>query len=192
MSKQQLEDALKRQLCANRKIFVPYIMAGDGGLECLAERIHFLKECGATAIELGIPFSDPVADGPTIQAAGKRALNNGTTLNKVLTTLQNMKESRAIPIILMTYLNPIYAYGIDKFAEDCNDAGVAGVIIPDLPLEEENLVLNHLQNYGIAFIRLAALTSSKKTAKGNCSANGRFSIRRFCYRYNWFKIYTPK
>lgn len=150
----------KKQLKQN--LFVPYIMAGDGGLDILEERISFLKDCGVAAIELGIPFSDPVADGPTIQEAGQRALKNGTTLSNVLETFKNFKKKPEIPIIIMTYLNPIFSYGIESFAAMCDEVGVDGIIIPDLPLEEEHLVKDAFKKYDIAFIRLAALTSPKE------------------------------
>src|SRR5699024_9620159 len=136
-------------------------MAGDGGLDILEERINFLQDSGVAAIELGIPFSDPVADGPTIQAAGQRALKNGTTLSGILELLNEFKETRTIPIILMTYVNQIYVYGVEKFAADCERVGVDGVIILDLPLEEESLVADSLAEHSIDFNRHAALTSPK-------------------------------
>lgn len=141
-------------------LFVPYIVAGDGGLDKLTERISFLEACGVAAIELGIPFSDPVADGPTIQHAGLRALENGATLRKILEILEASKTERKVPIVLMTYINPIFAYGIDDFATDARRAGVDGIIIPDIPLEEETLIAPALKRAEIAYIRLAALTST--------------------------------
>lgn len=144
------------------KAFVPYIMAGDGGLDSLMERIVYLESCGATAVEIGIPFSDPVADGPTIQAAGLRALENGTTLKAVLQTILNVRPIVSIPIIVMTYMNPIYAYGITSFIEDASKAGVDGCIIPDLPIEEEDLLISHLDVADIELIRLVTLTSSNE------------------------------
>lgn len=161
MGKSKIDQALQEKQTANQNIFVPYIMAGDGGLDILEERITFLQECGAAAIELGIPFSDPVADGPTIQEAGIRALENGTTLTSILSKLKDFKEKRSVPIILMTYVNPIFTYGREKFAADCKASGVDGVIIPDLPMEEEALLAEVLQENEIAFIRLAAMTSPK-------------------------------
>lgn len=141
-------------------LFVPYIVAGDGGLDKLPERIAFLEQCGVAAIELGIPFSDPVADGPTIQHAGARALKNDATLANILKVLKQSKTERNVPIVLMTYINPIFAYGVDSFAKDAEAAGVDGIIIPDIPLEEEDLVAPALKKHDIAFIRLAALTST--------------------------------
>ncbi|WP_031308519.1 tryptophan synthase subunit alpha [Mesobacillus boroniphilus] len=148
-----------------KKAFVPYIMAGDGGLESLKEKLLFLQECGADAVEIGIPFSDPVADGPTIQKAGIRALNNGTTLRKVLEKVQTFKAEISIPLILMTYLNPLVAYGIKKFAEDAADAGISGCIIPDLPLEEEDFILPALDEHEISLIRLVTLTTPVERIK---------------------------
>lgn len=142
-----------------KKTFIPYIMAGDGGLETLEEKLLYLQECGADAIEIGIPFSDPVADGPTIQKAGIRALGNGTTLRKVLETIQTFKTKVSIPLILMTYLNPIVAYGIEKFAEDAAESGISGCIIPDVPIEEEEFIFSALELKGITLIRLVTLTT---------------------------------
>lgn len=165
MGREKVKQSFDAVLARGEKAFVPYIMAGDGGLDILNERIQFFEENGATALELGIPFSDPVADGPAIQEAGLRALMAGTTLKGVLEELQKMKEKRKIPIILMTYLNPIFVFGIRNFAERCHEAGVDGVIIPDLPIEEEELVTDELTKNQISHIRLAALTSSKERVK---------------------------
>lgn len=165
MSKTKLESILKNKVANNENLFIPYIMAGDGGLDALKEQILFLESCGVSAIELGIPFSDPVADGPTIQEAGLRSLNAGTTLKGVLDTLQTFIDERNVPIILMTYINPIFNYGIEAFAKDCKASGVSGVIIPDVPYEEEEFLLNPLSSNNIAFIRLAALTSTKERLK---------------------------
>lgn len=161
----RLTKAFERLKKKEEKAFVPYIMAGDGGLEKLMERIVFLESCGATAVEIGIPFSDPVADGPTIQAAGLRALNEGVTLKAVLQTILNVRPIVSIPIIVMTYMNPIYAYGIASFIEDASKAGVDGCIIPDLPIEEEDLLLPHFEVADIELIRLVTLTSSNERIK---------------------------
>ncbi|KQL50332.1 tryptophan synthase subunit alpha [Heyndrickxia shackletonii] len=162
MGKKKLSDAFAKVKENSDKAFVPYIMAGDGGLSILEERINLLEKLGATAIELGIPFSDPVADGPTIQAAGIRALKEEVTLSSILLELQKLKGTYNIPIVIMTYLNPIFAYGVKRFAEDCTKAGVDGIIIPDLPLEEEELVSSELEKEEIAFIRLVSITSTEE------------------------------
>ena len=141
------------------KAIVPYIMAGDGGLDCLTERLEMLEKFGAAAIEVGVPFSDPVADGPTIQDAGIRALNNGTTLKEIVAALTKARRTIKIPLIIMTYLNPVYAYGISSFVEDIQKAGVDGCIIPDMPVEEEEMIAPLLEAAGIELIRLVTLTT---------------------------------
>ncbi|CRK83755.1 tryptophan synthase subunit alpha [Neobacillus massiliamazoniensis] len=148
-----------------RKAIVPYIMGGDGGLECLSDRLIKLEKWGATAIEVGVPFSDPVADGPTIQKAGIRALENGTTLKAIIHELEKARDTITIPLILMTYMNPIYSYGIDQFTVDIQNAGVDGCIIPDLPLEEEEIVAPQLTKAGIELIRLVTPTTTLERIK---------------------------
>lgn len=141
-------------------LFVPYIVAGDGGLDRLQEQIQLLEESGVAAIELGIPFSDPVADGPTIQRAGMRALEAGVTLHGVMDMLEKTRDERTVPIVLMTYVNPIFAYGVAEFAAACEASGVDGLIVPDVPMEEEDLLAEALSAHEVAFIRLVALTST--------------------------------
>ncbi|MCM3588075.1 tryptophan synthase subunit alpha [Mesobacillus maritimus] len=156
----------------NQKAFVPYIMAGDGGLDTLKEKLLFLQDNGVDAVEIGIPFSDPVADGPTIQKAGIRALAEGVTLTNVLETIGSFRSEIRIPLIIMTYTNPVIAYGIESFAKECALVGVDGCIIPDLPLEEEELFAPHLEKNGLELIRLVTVTSPEErirkiASKGN-------------------------
>ncbi|REB07988.1 tryptophan synthase subunit alpha [Sporosarcina sp. BI001-red] len=158
MSKYTLTAAIRKRNAEGLSAFIPYMMAGDGGLEVLHERISFLEEAGADAIEIGIPFSDPVADGEVIQEAGSRALQRGVTLRKVMSTLQ--VQSHKIPLVIMTYLNPVLAYGLPKFVADCECAGVNGLIIPDLPHEERGLLSDALEAKDIALVPLISLTSS--------------------------------
>jgi tryptophan synthase alpha chain len=149
----------------NRKAFVPYIMAGDGGLDNLVNRMVLLEKFGATAIELGVPFSDPVADGPTIQRAGIRALENGTTLKGIISEVAKARRVVSIPIILMTYLNPVYSFGIEAFVKEISDAGVDGCIIPDLPIEEEDMIAPNLENVDVELIRLVTPTTPRERIK---------------------------
>ncbi|WP_214829493.1 tryptophan synthase subunit alpha [Exiguobacterium algae] len=142
--------------------FVPYIMAGDGGLDQLIPTIVRLEEMGATAIELGIPFSDPVADGPVIEAAGRRALSDGVTLEKVLNHLIEGKGQFNVPIVLMTYLNPVFRYGIQPFFDRAAACGVSGVIIPDLPFEEGTRLFDGINRHDVAVVQLVTLTSNRK------------------------------
>lgn len=139
-----------------KKAFIPYVMGGDGDLQ---EQIRFLEEAGASIIEIGIPFSDPVADGPTIQRAGKRALENGTTLEGIFQELAEVRKEVQIPFVLMTYLNPILAFGKERFIGRCIEAGVDGIIVPDLPYEEQDIIAPLLCEANIALIPLVTVTS---------------------------------
>ena len=154
-----LQQAINQVNTENRPAFIPYVMAGDGGLSNLPSTIRRLEKLGATAIEVGIPFTDPVADGPVIEEAGMRALANGTTLTTIIETLKNSRDEFSIPLIFMSYLNPILAYGQERFARDAYEAGVRGVIVPDMPLEEKDILHPFLQASNIALIQLISLTS---------------------------------
>ena len=159
MTKHQLTNAIHACIERGDKAFVPYIMAGDGGIETLKKTILFLQEIGVTAIELGIPFTDPVADGPVIQEAGARALAHGVTLRSVMQEIASFKDEVTVPLVFMTYLNPIIQYGIETFVEDCQKSGVSGLIIPDMPYEESGIVRDAFNRYDIALIPLVSLTS---------------------------------
>lgn len=143
------------------KAFVAYIMAGDGGLGRLRSQVEYLQETGVTAIEVGIPFSDPVADGPVIEEAGNRALKEGVTLEKVLLEIKSWDFGVKIPLIIMTYLNPVISYGAERFAGACRDAGVSAVIIPDLPFEHQQLVKPYLDEAEITLVQLVTLTTTE-------------------------------
>lgn len=145
---------------SGNKAFVAYIMAGDGGLDRLKEQVQYLQGAGVTAIEIGIPFSDPVADGPTIEAAGNRALKHGVTLQKVLEEMKSWTFQVEIPLLVMTYLNPVLKFGVERFASECSKAGVSAVIIPDLPYEHKELVQPHTDKEGIKLIQLVTLTTT--------------------------------
>lgn len=155
----RIHQAFNKLKTRNQKAFVPYIMAGDGGLDCLTSRLQTLETLGATAVEIGIPFSDPVADGPTIQLAGIRSLKNGTTLSAVIKEVTKARQSVQVPFVLMTYLNPIYSYGIETFVHDIKQAGIDGCIVPDLPVEEEAIIAPQLNEAGIELIRLVTMTT---------------------------------
>ncbi len=139
---------------------VTFVTAGDPNLEVSAEILAGLPAAGADLIELGMPFSDPMADGPSIQAAGYRALNAGTTLHKVIAMVAAFRKSNAdTPLILMGYFNPIYSYGIERFATDAVAAGVDGVIIVDLPPEVDAEFREPALKAGLQLIRLATPTT---------------------------------
>ncbi|MBH5401354.1 tryptophan synthase subunit alpha [Bradyrhizobium sp. CNPSo 4010] len=146
-----------------RAAFVTYVMAGDPDLATSLEIVKALPKSGADVIELGIPFTDPMADGPSIQAAGLRALKNGMTLKKTLELVRDFrKDDNVTPLVLMGYYNPIYIYGVDKFLADAKTAGVDGLIIVDLPPEEDDELCIPALKAGLNFIRLATPTTDDK------------------------------
>ena len=138
---------------------IPFITAGDPNLETTAKALRVLDQNGADMIELGVPYSDPLADGPVIQAAATRALQNGTTLEKVLDVVRTVAPELRSPIILFTYYNPILNIGVEEFLRKIYDAGVRGLVVPDLPLEESHVLLDPAEKAGIEVILLIAPTS---------------------------------
>lgn len=143
-----------------RAAFVTFVMCGDPDLATSLEIIKALPKAGADIIEIGMPFTDPMADGPAIQAAGLRALKAGTTLKKTLDVVRDFrKDDATTPIVLMGYYNPIYIYGVDKFLADAKSAGVDGLIIVDLPPEEDTELCIPAMKAGLNFIRLATPTT---------------------------------
>jgi len=148
---------------AGRSAFVTFLMAGDPDPATSLEIIKALPKSGADVIEIGMPFTDPMADGPSIQAAGLRALKAGMTLKKTLELVRGFrKDDNATPIVLMGYYNPIYIYGVDKFLVDAKSAGVDGLIIVDLPPEEDDELCLPAMKAGLNFIRLATPTTDDK------------------------------
>jgi len=142
-----------------KNIVIPYLMAGDGGFDKTAQLLDIFEKSGVSAIEIGIPFSDPVADGPVIQAAGLRALEGGVSLRSTLDFLIKRPAGNA-PLVLMTYLNPIMRIGFEPFLELCKEAHVAGLIIPDLPLEEMEPYSGRCRDAGLALVPLIAPRTS--------------------------------
>ncbi|MBT8473914.1 MAG: tryptophan synthase subunit alpha [Alphaproteobacteria bacterium] len=148
---------------AGRKAFVSYIMAGDPDHDTSLAVLRGLPGAGVDIIELGLPFTDPMADGPTIQMAGQRALEAGQTLQKTLDMVATFrKEDSTTPIVLMGYYNPIYSRGVDRFLDDAKEAGIDGLIIVDLPPEEDSELCIPAQKAGLNFIRLATPTTDDK------------------------------
>lgn len=146
-----------------RSAFVTFLMAGDPDPATSLEIIKALPKSGADVIEIGMPFTDPMADGPSIQAAGLRALKAGMTLKKTLELVRGFRrDDNATPIVLMGYYNPIYIYGVDKFLVDAKSAGVDGLIIVDLPPEEDDELCLPAMKAGLNFIRLATPTTDDK------------------------------
>jgi tryptophan synthase alpha chain len=147
----------------DRAAFVTFLMAGDPDLETSLAIIKALPKAGADIIEIGMPFTDPMADGPAIQASGLRALKSGTTLKATLAMVRAFRDGDATtPLVLMGYYNPIYIYGVDKFLVDAKSAGVDGLIIVDLPPEEDTELCLPAMQAGLNFIRLATPTTDDR------------------------------
>lgn len=146
-----------------KKAFVAYIMAGDPDFDTSLELMKGLPGAGVDVIELGMPFTDPMADGPTIQLAGQRALEGGQTLDKTLAMARALRETDDdTPIVMMGYYNPIYSRGVDRFLADAQEAGIDGLIVVDLPPEEDDELCIPAQKAGLNFIRLATPTTDDK------------------------------
>ncbi|KAF0144682.1 MAG: tryptophan synthase alpha chain [Nitrospirae bacterium] len=161
----KIEKTFNKLKALNKKAFIPYIMAGDPSVERTKELVLVLEECGADIIELGVPFTDPLADGPTIQRAAERALKAGVTLKDVLALVSDLRTKTRVPLVLMTYYNPVFKYGEDRFVKDAKDAGVDGVIIPDLPPDEAGGLIKTAKKAGLATIFLLAPTSTQDRIK---------------------------
>ena len=147
---------LKRE---KRKALITFVTAGDGSLAMTERIVPEMASAGADIIELGVPFSDPMADGPTIQLASERALASGTTLAKILASVKNIRQGCDVPILLMGYFNPVFIYGAEKFCKDAVAAGVDGVLIVDLPPEESEEFSRFASAAGLDFIPLLTPTS---------------------------------
>lgn len=141
---------------ADEKLMSLFITAGYPDLESTVDLILGFEKNGADLIELGIPFSDPLADGPTIQHSSDVAIQNGITMNKIFEMVEEVRKQSEIPVILMGYMNPILRYGVEKFTQKAAKAGVDGLIIPDIPIEENALIKDHAQKNGLDVIHLVA------------------------------------
>lgn len=157
----RIEKIFKELNTKNKKAFIPYIMAGDPSLEKTMDTVLMFERCGADIVELGVPFTDPLADGPTIQRAAERALEAGVTLKRVIALVKELRNHSAIPLLLMTYYNPVFKYGEEGFIKDAVHAGIDGVIIPDLPPDEAAGLLGVARRAGFATIFLLAPTSTE-------------------------------
>jgi tryptophan synthase alpha chain len=170
----RLNDAFRDSKREKRAAFVPYIPAGDPSLERSVEIVRALARAGADVIELGVPFSDPIADGPTNQRAAERALAAGTTLSGVLAAVEVVRQDLEVPIVLFTYANPVLRYGIKAFAEDAATAGVDGVLFTDVPAEEMAPFENHIGAAGLDLIMLVTPTSTRQRMKAAARFGGGF------------------
>ncbi len=148
----------------NKKAFIAFISAGDPDLESTEKFILALENAGADLVELGIPFSDPIADGIVIQKANLRALAGGVTLDKIFKTVENVRAKTQIPLVFLTYMNPVFNFGYEEFFKKCAATGIDGVIIPDLPFEEQSEIKEYSEKYGVDIISFIAPTSKNRIA----------------------------
>lgn len=151
-----------RKAFENGKAFIPFITCGDPDLATTAEIVRSAVRAGADLIELGIPFSDPTAEGPVIQGANIRALAGGITTDKVFELVENLRKDVKIPLVFMTYANVVFSYGAEKFMKRCQETGIDGIILPDLPFEEKKEFSEVAKKYGIDMISLIAPTSENR------------------------------
>ena len=148
-----------------KKAFIAFITAGDPNLRITEQLVLEFERCGVDIVELGVPFSDPLADGPTIQASSQRSLEKGTNLSKIFTTVRHIRQKSQIPIALMTYYNPVFYYGEERFIRDAKRCGVDGVIIPDLPPEEARAMIRLAKINGLATVFFLAPTTTRQRIK---------------------------
>ncbi|MBF0570150.1 MAG: tryptophan synthase subunit alpha [Candidatus Omnitrophica bacterium] len=158
----RIDLTFKKLRSAKKKAFIAFITAGDPSLKATEELALAFERSGVNILELGVPFSDPMADGPTIQAASFRALKRGVTLRKILSTVRSIRERSRMPIALMTYYNPVFHFGEEKFVRAAKEAGVDGLIIPDLPVDEAGTLCRHAKAADIATIFFLAPTTAKE------------------------------
>jgi len=149
---------------ANKKAFIAFITCGDPDLTTTAACVRSAVENGADLIELGIPFSDPTAEGPVIQGANLRALTGGVTTDKIFDLVRELRRDVSVPMVFMTYANVVFSYGADRFFLTCREVGIDGVILPDLPYEEKEEFLSYAHQYDVNLISLIAPTSENRIA----------------------------
>lgn len=163
---------IKEAIIRDKKAFIPFLVTGHPTEDVTLATMKTMAANGATVIELGIPFSDPVAEGPVIEAADVVALKAGTTLDSAFTIVKTFKQECATPVVFLTYANPVYHYGYDDFFARCQKDGVDGIIIPDIPYEEKEEVLPYAKKYGVDLITLIAPTSADRVRTLAAEATG--------------------
>lgn len=156
----------------NNKAFIPFITCGDPDLETTEKIVYAAAENGADIIELGIPFSDPTAEGPVIQGANIRALSGGVTTDKIFEMVSRLRKNTDIPLVFMTYANVVFSYGAEKFISKCGEISIDGLILPDLPFEEKDEFLPICHEYGVDLISLIAPTSANRVEMISKNAEG--------------------
>ena len=152
------------QAFQKKKAFIPFITCGDPSLEVTKKLVCAMEKAGADLIELGIPFSDPTAEGPVIQAANIRALSAGVTTDKIFKMVDEVRQESSVPLVFMTYANVVFSYGIERFVKKAVEVGMDGLILPDVPYEEKEEFQAVCQRYGLVFISLIAPTSQERVS----------------------------
>ena len=158
--------------CSHGTAFIPSVACGDPDLETTAEIVKAMAGAGADLIELGIPFSDPTAEGPVIQAANIRALSGGVTTDKVFEMVEKIRKKTSVPMVFMTYANVVFSYGTEKFCRRAAETGMDGLILPDVPFEEKEEFASVCRRYGLDLISLIAPTSHERIARIAKEAEG--------------------
>ncbi len=161
-----------KEAFAHGKAFIPFITCGDPDLETTYRCVRACVENGAGLIELGIPFSDPTAEGPVIQGANLRALTGGVTTDKIFELVRDLRRDVSVPMVFMTYANVVFSYGMDKFLSKAAEVGMDGLILPDVPFEEKEEFAPACRKYGLELISLIAPTSEGRIAKIAAAAEG--------------------
>ena len=156
----------------NKTAFIGYLTAGDPDMDKTIELVHAIERGGADIIEIGIPYSDPLADGPVIQQAGLRAFDGGVNVEKVFEAVKSIRENTEIPLLFLVYYNTIFSAGCESFVKRCADAGIDGLIVPDLPLEEREELKTHTDEYEMCLIPLVAPTSKERVAEISKGSKG--------------------
>lgn len=146
----------------DQKVFIGFITAGDPNLDKTQEFILEMERAGAGLVEIGIPFSDPIAEGPVIQNANIRALSAGCTTDKIFSMVEELRQKTEIPLVFMAYANTLYKYGYEKFCNRCQEVGIDGMIVPDMPFEEKTELASVAKKYGLSVISMVAPTSEKR------------------------------
>lgn len=169
MNKVEIKDAFQ-----NGKAMIAFVTGGDPDIETTEKLLPAMEEAGADLIEIGIPFSDPIAEGPVIQEANERALSKGCTTDHLFDMVKRVRERGkvTVPIVYLTYANPIYTYGKEKFMSKCQECGVNGIIVPDVPFEEKNEFLEEAEAHNVAIISMIAPTSEERIIKIAKQAKG--------------------
>ncbi|MDR3074539.1 MAG: tryptophan synthase subunit alpha [Candidatus Methanoplasma sp.] len=156
----------------NGKAFIAFVTCGDPDLETTADVVRAMAENGADLIELGIPFSDPTAEGPVIQSANARALSGGVTADRIFGMVRELRRDVTVPMVFMTYANVVFSYGPDRFMSECRDAGIDGLILPDVPYEEKGEFAPVCRKYGLDLISMIAPTSEDRISMIAAEAEG--------------------